>query len=266
MIRIATFSLPMAIAAVAFAALADMPASAAEWGSIKGRFVFDGDVKAEPISITKDKEYCGNHKLVDETVVTGEKNGLANMFVYLYLKRGDSVDVHPDYEKSASEPAVLDNNECRFEPHAMTLWTKQPLEIRNSDPGIGHNTNAMKLTANPSFNEIIPNDKPAVKNFEKSEPAPSPFACNIHPWMSAYVLIRDNPYMAASAKDGTFEIKNVPAGKHEFVVWHEGKGNVRNLKLGKEKTDRKGRVEFEIKAGETLDLGEVKVTEKDLGL
>ena len=68
MIRIATFSLPMAIAAVAFAALADMPASAAEWGSIKGRFVFDGDVKAEPISITKDKEYCGNHKLVDETV------------------------------------------------------------------------------------------------------------------------------------------------------------------------------------------------------
>ena len=27
--------------------------------------------------------------------------------------------------------------------------------------------------------------------------------------------------MAASGEDGSFEIKNVPAGKHEFQFWHE---------------------------------------------
>ena len=241
-------------------------ATAADWGSVKGRFVLKDDVKAEPIKVTKDAEYCGKHELVEETVVKGDDNGLANVFVYLYLPRNGKVDVHPDYEAEAGEPAVLDNNQCRFEPHALIMWTKQPLEIRNSDPGIGHNTNAMKLTANPSFNEIVPNDKPAVKNFDKSEPAPSAFACNIHPWMSAYVLIRDNPYMAVSAKDGTFEIKNLPAGEHEFVVWHEAKGNVRDLKLGKEKTDRKGRVELKVEPGKTLDLGDITVTKKQLGL
>lgn len=255
-----------AVALVAMGAASVGSASAQEWGSVKGRFVLDGSVKPDPLKITKDTEYCGKHDLVEETVVTGEKSGLANVFVYLYLGRRDTVDIHPDYEDLAGKPVVLDNNECRFEPHAMTVWTKQPLEIRNSDPGIGHNTNAMKLTENPSFNEIIPNDKPAVKNFEKSEPGPSPFACNIHPWMSANVLIRDNPYMAVSAKDGTFEIKNIPAGEHEFVIWHEAKGNVRSLKVGDEKTDRKGRVELKVPAGDALDLGEIKITMKDLGL
>jgi hypothetical protein len=162
-------------------------------------------------------------------------------------------------------PVVLDNKGCRFEPHAMTLWTKHPLEIRNSDEGIGHNTNAQKLVANPKFNEQISNDRPTVKKFEKSEPLPTEVACNVHPWMNANVLIRDNPYMAVSAADGTFEIKNLPAGKHEFVIWHEAKGFVRDLSVKGEKTDRKGQIAVTIADGQVLDLGDIKVTPALLG-
>ncbi len=42
--------------------------------------------------------------------------------------------------------------------------------------------------------------------------------------MNAYVLIRDNPYMAVSAADGSFEIANVSAGKRDLAFWHEGQG------------------------------------------
>ncbi len=242
-------------------------AQAQEWGSLKGKLVVDGAAPA-PLKITptKDVDYCGHDDLFDETVVVGEGGGLANAFIYLYLKSRDTVDVHPDYESAASEPVMLYNKGCRFEPHALLVLTGQELQIHNSDPGIGHNTNA-SLLKNPAFNEIVSNDSPINKTFEKAEPQPAGVACNVHPWMKAHMLIRDNPYMALTGEDGSFEIKNLPAGEHEFIFWHEGPGNLKNLALGSAgKTNRRGRAKLEIPAGETLDLGEIKVKPADLGL
>lgn len=246
--------------------LAAASAEAAGWGSLKGRFVYEGQDEGGDVKVTKDVEFCSKTPLADETVEVGDGSGLRNLFVYLYVKRGAKVEVHPDYAAAEATPLTLDNKACRFEPHAMTLWTKHPLEIRNSDGGIGHNTNAQKLVANPKFNEQISNDRPTVKKFEKSEPLPTEVACNVHPWMTAILLIRDNPYMAVSGADGSFEIKNVPAGKQEFVLWHEAKGFVRDVKLKTSATDRKGQVELTIPEGGVLDLGDIKVAPAMLGL
>lgn len=245
--------------------VAAQAALAAEWGTLKGKFVYDGKHENKPIVVTKDPEFCGTHDLKDETIVLGKDNGLKNAFVYLYVAPGKKVEIHPDFKAEDLKPLVLDNNGCRFEPHALTLWTAQPLEIRNSDAGIGHNTNASTLRANRAFNDSVSNDAPLVKNFTKSEPTPSPVACSIHPWMKATILIRDNPYMAVSGEDGSFEIKNVPAGKQEFVLWHEAGGYMKNMKAGDGKTSRKGELKVTIPAGKTVDLGEIKVAPETLG-
>jgi len=241
-------------------------ASAAEWGSLKGKLVYEGKAENKPLSITKDVEYCSKQKPVDESLVVGEGGALQNLFVYLSPARGAKVEVHPDFKTADLKPMVLDNRGCHFQPHALVLWTAQPLEVRNSDPGLGHNTNASELRENTGFNETIPNNKPLVKKFTKSEPNPSRVTCSIHPWMNAYILIRDNPYMAVSNKDGVFEIKNIPAGKQSFTFWHEAKGYVRDFKVGDEETDRKGQVDLVIPAGKTLDLGTIKVSPDVLGL
>lgn len=241
-------------------------ASAADWGTLKGRLVVDGAVP-EPaaVNVNKDTEYCGQHTLVDETIVPGKNGGLPNAFVYLYTKRGQTVPIHPDLEE-ASETVVLDNKGCRFEPHALLVRTSQPFEVHNSDPGIGHNTNA-QLLSNPAFNQTVSNDAPLKVTFEKSEAYPANVSCNVHPWMKAHLLIRDNPYMAVTGEDGSFEIDNIPAGPHEFIFWHESVGNLKNVALGSEgKTDRRGRGKLKIPASDTLDLGEIKLTPANLGL
>ena len=240
-------------------------ARAADWGSLKGRFVMDGDVgKPEAIKVTKDVEYCGKFPLVNESIVVGKNGGLANVLVYLYVKRGKSVPVHPDLKEPSSDPVILDNKGCRFDPHMTLVRTSQPLEIHNSDPGIGHNTNCATL-ANPPFNELVTNDSPILKTFTKGESYPAQVSCNVHPWMRGHLLIRDNPYMAASGQDGSFTIEKIPAGVHEFIFWHEAKGNMRKLSVDGTKTNRKGRAKLKIPAGGTLDLGEIKVTPAILG-
>ena len=252
-----------AVAAAAVLA-AGTTAVAADWGTVKGKFVYKGDVKPEKIVPSKDTEFCSKHELVDESIIVGDKGGLANVFVFLNPGRDKKVEVHPDI-KPSSEPKILDNHGCRFEPHAMTLWTEESLEVRNSDEGLAHNTNASFFFSNPTFNETVPNGSPLKKKFTKSEAYPSKVVCNIHPWMLGYVFIRDNPYMALSAEDGSFEIANVPAGKQTFGFWHEEPGNLKQLKIGKDKADRKGQFELNVPAGGTLDLGEIEVTPVVLG-
>ena len=255
--RLRVFAL--AIVAVSFAA----GTQAAEWGGLKGRIVVDGDVPApEKITPTKDVETCSKHELVDESIVVDSDGGLANVIVYLYTKRGKSVDVHPDYEESAKSTVELDNKDCRFEPHVALLRTTQTLEIKNSDP-VGHNTNC-KLLKNSAFNEIIAAGSSTTKDLSREEAIPAEVTCNIHPWMRGYLFVRDNPYMTVSSETGEFEIKNIPAGKHEFGFWHEAPGNLRKIEVGGDETSRRGLAELTIEAGETLDLGDITIPAKAL--
>ncbi len=242
--------------------LAATVAHADGWGSVKGKFIYKGSVpSASPVSITKDKEYCGKFKLVDESLVINPKNkGIANVAVMLYLSRSQKkkgIKVHPD-AKQATGSAVVDNDECRFDPHMTVVRVGQELLVKNSDT-VSHNTK-IDLFASPGVNPIVPAKGELKLSFKKPESGPMPISCSIHPWMKGWIIITDHPYVAVSNKDGEFEIKNLPAGKVTLRFWHEVPGNLEKITLKGKKTKlRRGRIEVDIKDGQTVDLGDIIV-------
>lgn len=208
------------VAFVCSLALLAAPAGGQEWGDLEGQFIFKGTPPA-PTKIVPDKDVavCGKVGLVSEQLVVDKQSkGIANIIVFLLSAPGAKVKIHPDLEKPPTEGVLINNKNCRFEPHAAAVRTGQKVIIGNGDP-VGHNTKA-ELFNNTSFNDIIPAGGKIEKTFTSVETAPVKLECSIHPWMNGYLLVREDPYFAVTDKDGKFAIKNIPVGEHTFVVWH----------------------------------------------
>ena len=242
------------LAIVASCGLASGMAGAEEWGTIKGRFLYGGDApSAAELKADKDVEVCGKHKLVNEELAVGADKGVANVVVFV---RDKGVKVHPDAAGEAkATKVVLDNKDCRFSPHVVVVQTGQPLIIKNSD-SVGHNSNVATLK-NPPSNSLIPAGGESSIPFANEEAIPAQVTCNIHPWMKAWVVVRPNPYAAVSAADGSFEIKNVPAGEVELQLWHEKAGYIGEITVGgKNEKIAKGRRKVKVEAAGT-NLGDM---------
>lgn len=239
------------VISLSFAAIAN----AADWGNLKGQFVYDGEPpKPKPLTGLEKEPACTKHNLVDESLVVNAKNkGLANVIVFVSTKK-DKLKINPDLEKAQKDTAVLDNKDCRFEPHILTMEVSQTLEILNSD-GFSHNSNVTVL-GEEGINPLLGPGNKATYNFAKAQRLPITVNCNIHGWMKAYVLVKDNPYMAVSDKDGNFEIKDLPVGDLEFTAWHEVPGY-----LNAKSDWKKGAFKMKIKNGDN-DLKTIKVAPK----
>jgi plastocyanin len=255
--RIPSRSFPALV--VAALALSVSSTASAEWGTLKGRFVLEGDVPAvAPLNVDKDVEVCGKHKLVSEEVVVGDDKGIANVVVFV---RDKKVKVKPELEAAAKDAKpVLDNLNCRFEPHVLFVQAGQELVIKNSDP-VGHNSNIAAVKNAPS-NNLIPAGGDVTSKFSSDEAVPVQVTCNIHPWMKGWIVVRNNPYAAVSKADGSFEIVDLPAEEVEVQFWHEKAGYLGEMTInGKSEKVSKGRKKLTI-AAEGTDLGEIGLDAK----
>ena len=201
------------------AATGDVAVSEGGVGTLKGRVEFVGDfAPLAPLFLkggaAKDPSVCGAEAIPNESILVKD-GGLANVFIYLdKIPKGAVVP-------PAGDPVLFDQKVCIFTPHAMVMRVKQAVKVLNAD-GAAHNTHTYPKK-NSAFNSVVqPNDRGGVDLvYGQAEKEPFQVGCDIHSWMTAYHLPLDHPFAAVSAADGTFEIKDLPAGKHEFKVWHE---------------------------------------------
>ena len=196
-------------------------------GTITGTIKFDGpvptpkkiDMVADPNCLT-----VGGDRTTDDVVVTDGK--LANVFVYVTSNKLNGYSFPPP-----SDPVVLDQHGCRYQPRVLGIQAQQTLKVTNSDPTT-HNVHPTPAK-NAEWNQSqTPNQAPIEKKFRNPETL-IPVKCNQHPWMKAHVGVLAHPYFSVSAKDGTFAIKDVPPGDYTIVAWHERGGD-----KGTEKTQK----------------------------
>ncbi len=233
-------------------------ARSAEWGDLKGRFVYDGSPpERKPVTITADHDFCGKKSILEEHLVVHPVNkGVANVIVWLYVGRTDKQPpVHASYEAAEDAAITLDASGCRFEPHVRLLRTSQTLMLRNLNP-IGDNAKIDTLS-NPPINVTLPIGAQVRQKYATEERLPVRVSCGIHPWESGWLLIKSHPYMAVSNEHGDFEIPRLPVGRWTFQFWHEQAGYLSEVTIGRTAVQWvRGRVDLDI-GPDGRDLGDI---------
>jgi len=232
-------------------------ATATKWATLKGKFVYKGEPPILKALSTggKDGAVCDQHSIPDESLlVDPQSSGIKNVVVFARKVSR----VHDSYKADKDQEVVFDQKQCVFLSHVLPLRIDQTLVIKNSDP-VGHNSN-ISPPGDSGINPLLPAGGDVRHRFRRAQASPVAVTCNIHPWMKAYVLPRSDPYFAVTAADGSFEIKNLPAGEEiEFQIWHQkGKGSQGALEARKEWA--KGRFKLKLAADETKDMGEIEVS------
>lgn len=235
-----------------FAVMCLLPAIvfAEGYGDVRGRFVLDGPAPSLPPLVkageddVKDADVCGVSGVPDESIVVDENGNVANVVLFP-LKKPKAI--HPALVDPPTTPVVFDTKGCRFVPHILSVRVGQKV-IQTSSDNCAHSARAAFINNFSCCFAVAPEDREVeIITLNEAEPLPMPVRCDIHPYMQAYWLINDHPYTAVSAADGTFAIRQLPEGTHTFRIWQESSGYL----------DRD--FEIEIKAGQVLDLGDMKL-------
>lgn len=225
-----------------------------EKATLKFRVVLDGPIpKREKLKVNG--AVCGNLNILSEKMVVGKGGAIENFLVYFDVRKNNiKLPKFPVPQKQA----VLDNKGCVFAPHILPVRAGQNFVVTNNDAE-GHNAKFAFFENNEQNPLVPPKGKKAIP-VPNAEVVPTPVSCNIHPWMEAYVVVFDHPYLSISNAKGEIEIQDLPVGKLTFKLWHENQARsidegVLNGEKGKW---RRGNIEIDLKPGMN-DLGTLKI-------
>jgi hypothetical protein len=248
------------------------PVEAKVTGTLKGKVTLAGTPpSAKPLNIppdNKDRDHClkgSKDETTEQLWRVSDNGGVANVVVWVRAPKGHYFNLSEEQRKPATELVKIEQPHCAFIPHVAVLFpdyydpkskkeqaTGQKFEVTNSAP-ITHNTNwtPVNTVVNKPDNVILPpnggkKDIDLKSGSRAGQEEHLTLKCNIHTWMSAHVWAFDHPFAAVTDKDGSYEIKNVPADTDlEVVYWHE---SFDKPKTDKVKVDEKGTTRnFEIK-------------------
>ena len=187
-------------------------------GAVSGRVAFEGQAPAPVVLSTAADRACdqGGGPLYDESLLVDSGGGLRNVFVYVKEGLADYAFDVP------SEPVVLDQKGCKYEPHVFGMRAGQRIEIRNSDATL-HNVHAMPQK-NEEFNQGMPLQGMKVNQVFTAPEVGVPFKCDVHGWMTSYGGIVAHPYFAVTDAAGNFSLPGLPPGTYTIEAWHEKLG------------------------------------------
>jgi len=121
-----------------------------------------------------------------------------------------------------AEHIVIDQKGLLFQPHVAAVPVGSTVEFLNSDK-VAHNIFWPAINGNKKLSHNLGTWPSGQKREFKFDTAGVvPLLCNVHPEMSAYIVVTPTPYFAVTDADGNFKIADVPDGQYSVSAWHEG--------------------------------------------
>ncbi len=232
-----------------------IPLVAQAGGTIKGKVTYSGKaIPAKEFAFSKfpNIEFCKKNpsktgddtRLLKEVEVDGSK-GLKNAIVSVRGIEDKGFKFKPDVKAQL----------CEFLPFTGVMVNKGNFMVTNEDAdpddpkskeGVLHNPHSFDVLGAKSatlFNIGLAKkgdslDK-TIKMRMASKGSVLRLQCDQHEFMQAWYLPVENGHVGTTGADGSFEIKDVPAGKHKVLAWHPIAGNVE--------------IEVEVKDGATVE-------------
>jgi len=121
-----------------------------------------------------------------------------------------------------TEQPVIDQKGLAFHPHVIAVQAGTTVAFLNSD-SVAHNVFWASVGGNKKLGHNLGTwPQGQKKSFKFDTAGVVPLFCNVHPEMSAYVVVAPTPYFATSDLAGNYKMENVPDGSYTVTAWHEG--------------------------------------------
>jgi plastocyanin len=139
------------------------------------------------------------------------------------------VVVYVDGIKAKPRPsrATMTMKSKSFTPRVVAIGVGSTVDFPNEDP-IFHNV--FSVSGENRF-DLDLYKRPKSSQWTFQSPGIVRVYCNIHPQMSAVVVVRDNPFFAKAGEDGSFVIPDVPAGRYALKAWYERAGQETSVSI-----------------------------------
>jgi hypothetical protein len=231
-------SIVFGVAAVAFVAA---PLTSFAGGTIAGKVTYAGKAEQKEFLFSKfpNPKFCPQnpHKdLMDgekrflKTIEVGKDGGLKHAVVAV-------IDVEDKAFMDGYQGTEVVAEFCEFLPFAGVVVNNKSFKVENHDAdpddpksvqGVLHNPHSFVVKGTSSatgFNIGLAKkgdklDKPVVFRGGAEKDGFYRLQCDQHEFMQGFFLPVSSPHFAVVKDDGSFEIKDVPAGKHKVVAWH----------------------------------------------
>ncbi len=182
-------------------------------GAIAGTITVSGSIPTLPPRQTgRDPEVCGTEDRPSERLFVNSAGGLRNAVVIVEGVSGGK-PMPP-----ALQNAQLEQNNCDYAPHLTVMAANTDIGVLNNDPTLH---NVMFFQENDTLFNIAQPVQGQVNSTRVENAGFIDVECAVHGWMSASVVVVDNPYYAVTDENGEFSITDLPAGTYQVKIWHE---------------------------------------------
>ncbi|MEJ8810180.1 carboxypeptidase regulatory-like domain-containing protein [Variovorax ureilyticus] len=193
-------------------------------GSIKGKVMIAGPAPAgAKVPVTIDQYLCGHEKPADDLQVSSARE-IRNAVVWIENAPAEAAP-------AAAQKVEVDQKGCTFVPRVVVVPAGGTVDFLNSDRLL-HNIHATPK-ANVSFNRTQPMGRTIPITF--AQPEIVRINCDLHSWMTAWVVVAAHRFYAVTGPDGGFSFDDLPPGQYRLQIWHERLGTMpANVTVGEQ--------------------------------